>query len=316
MGGMTAFAAPLRVGVSSCLLGRPVRYNGGHKRDDFVVDVLGPRVTFVPVCPEVELGLGTPRETLRLVRRGEDVRMIMATGEDHTNAMRGYSARRVAALVREDLDGYILKKDSPSCGMAKVKVYDRHGSPSRGGRGLFAAALIDAMPMLPIEEEGRLSDANLRENFVARLFAFRRLKTLFAGRWTVGDLVRFHTAHKLTLLAHSTTAYSTLGRRVAAAKNTPRAELRDAYMAEFMKALTLIATPKKHANVLQHMVGHFRGRLDDASRDELLALIDEYRRERVPLIAPLTLIRHHVRRLGVDYLAGQTYLAPSSQLLD
>jgi uncharacterized protein YbgA (DUF1722 family)/uncharacterized protein YbbK (DUF523 family) len=306
----------IRIGVSSCLLGREVRFDGGHKRNDFIVDTLGPFVEFVPVCPEVELGLGTPRETLRLVARDGRIRMVMANGEDHTDAMHRYSKRRVDALAREDLSGYILKKDSPSCGMERVRVYRqprREGAdpvPDKSGRGLFAEALLARFPFLPIEEEGRLQDPRLRENFIERVFAWRRLRTLFDGRWTLGDLVSFHTAHKLVVLAHSPAAYRELGQLVARAKSVGRAELREQYEAGFMKALAVLATPKKHANVLQHMVGYFRGSVDAASRDELLTAIDDHRRGLVPLIVPMTLVKHHVRRLNVEYLAGQVYLDP------
>jgi len=306
----------IRIGVSSCLLGREVRFDGGHKRNGFIVDILGPFVEFVPVCPEVEMGLGTPRETLRLVSQDDRIRLIMADGEDHTAAMERYSRRRVEALAREDLSGYILKKDSPSCGMERVRVYRqprREGAdpvPEKSGRGLYAAALIDRFPFLPVEEEGRLQDPRLRENFIERVFAWRRLRTLFTARWTIGDLVRFHTAHKLVVLAHSPAAYRALGQLVARGKSIGRAELGREYEAGFMKALAVIATPKKHANVLQHMVGYFRGSLDVASRDELLTAIDDHRKGLVPLIVPMTLIKHHVRRLGVEYLAGQIYLDP------
>ncbi|MEZ5315962.1 MAG: DUF523 and DUF1722 domain-containing protein [Vicinamibacterales bacterium] len=306
----------IRIGVSSCLLGRAVRYDGGHKRDDFIVDVLGPHVEFVPVCPEVELGLGTPRETLRLVRRDDDVRLIMANGEDHTDGMRRYARRRVEALATEDLSGYILKKDSPSCGMTRVKIYAQprrpgaHVVPERTGRGVFAEALLARLPHLPVEDEGRLCDARLRENFIERVFAWRRLRDLFAGRWSMGALVRFHTAHKLTLLSHSTEAYRSLGRLVAEGKAMARPDLRACYEDGFMAALETIATPRKHANVLQHIVGHFRGRLDADSRDELLAAIEDYRLGLIPLVVPITLVRHHTRRLGVPYLQGQVYLDP------
>jgi uncharacterized protein YbgA (DUF1722 family)/uncharacterized protein YbbK (DUF523 family) len=298
------------LGVSSCLLGKKVRFDGGHKRDAFVVDTLAPHVRFVPVCPEVELGLGTPRETLRLVRRGDDVRMIMKTGVDYTDDMRRFSKARVDALAAEDLDGFILKKDSPSCGMTRVKVYDTHGSPLRDGQGLFATALRERFPCLPVEDEGRLCDARLRENFIERLFAYRRLKTLFRDRWTQGDLVAFHTAHKCALLAHDEPRYRQLGRLVADGRALGRTALRDRYEALFMETLAVMATPRKQANVLQHMVGHFRGQLDTASRDELLGSIDDYRHGHVPMIVPLTLVRHHVRRLDVAYLAGQVYLDP------
>lgn len=299
---------PVRIGVSSCLLGQPVRFDGGHKRHDFLVDTLGPRVEFVAVCPEVELGLGTPRQTLRLIRRGDDVRMVMANGHDYTTAMRAYARRRVEQLKDEDLSGYVLKKDSPSCGMVRVKVYDQHGSPSRGGRGLYADALLERWPHLPVEEEGRLFDEALRENFLERVVAYHRLQSLFAGRWTVGGLVAFHTAHKLAVLAHSTEGYRRLGRLVADAKQMPRAELRNAYTAGLMDAMRLIATPRKHTNVMQHMLGYFRPMLDAGDRDELLTAIEDYRLGRISRLVPMTLLRHHVRRCQVAYLAGQTYV--------
>lgn len=301
---------PLRLGVSSCLLGRAVRFDGGHKRHDFVVDTLGPYVEFVPVCPEVEFGLGTPRETLRLVRRGEDVRLIMANGQDHTDGMRSWARTRVERLKDERLAGYILKKDSPSCGMERVKVYDGSGAPARSGQGVFAEALMRRFPHLPVEEEGRLQDPRLRENFIERVFAFAELQEVFEGRWTVGQLVAFHTAHKLTLLAHTPDGYRALGRLVAQAKDRPRADVKAEYTDGFMTAMTRIATPKKHTNVLQHMVGYLRGLVEVDDRDELLAAIEDYRREIVPLVVPITLIRHHVRRHAVEYLLGQTYLAP------
>ena len=301
----------IRVGISACLLGEPVRYDGGHKRDPYLVEILGRYVEWVPVCPEVELGLGTPRETLRLVRIGEDVRMVMPkTGQDHTEGMRALARKRVHELEKENLCGYILKKGSPSCGMERVRVFDAHGVPAKSGRGLFAEALLHHFPNLPVEEEGRLSDPRLRENFIERAFAYRRLRTLFAARWKVGELVTFHTAHKLLLMAHSPKAYASLGRLVAEAKRIPRATLCERYESEFMRVLGEIATAKRHANVLQHIVGYFRDQLDADSRRELLSLIEDYRRSLVPLIVPITLIRHYVRRFDVAYLRGQIYLQP------
>lgn len=302
-------AARMRVGVSSCLLGQKVRYDGGHKRHDFVADILGSRVDFVPVCPEVELGLGTPRQTLRLIRKDDDVRLIMANGHDYTHAMRAFAKKRVEQLTEDDLSGYVLKKDSPSCGLTRVKVYEETGIPAKTGRGVYADALLARWPHLPVEEEGRLQDEALRENFLERLDAYHRLQQLFQGRWTIGQLVAFHTAHKLAVLAHTTDGYRRLGRLVADAKAMPRAELREAYTAELMQSMTLLATPKKHANVLMHMLGYFRGQIDAGDRDELLAAIDAFRVGRISRLVPLTLIRHHVRRCRVDYLAGQTYLA-------
>ena len=255
--------------------------------------------------------MGTPRESIRLVDEGGRIRLLtVKTGVDHTASMTAYSAEKVHALGREDLCGYVLKKDSPSCGMTRVKVYTGKGPGTRTGVGVFAQALIARFPYLPVEEEGRLTDPRLRDNFIERVFAYRRLRDLFETRWTVGDLVRFHTAHKLVLLAHSTQAYTRLGRLVADAKSAERASLRARYTAGFMEALTAIATPQRHTNVLQHMVGYFKKTLDAASRAELLAAIEDYRLGLVPLIVPITLVRHHVRVHEVDYLAGQIYLAP------
>ena len=300
-----------RLGISACLLGDAVRFDGGHKRDAFLIDVLGPHVEWVRVCPEVETGMGTPRETLKLIRIGDRVRMMTTrTGIDHTETMESWAEKRAEALSFEDLSGYVLKKDSPSCGLLRVKVYSASGVPTRDGRGLFADALLRRFPHLPVEEEGRLSDARLRENFIERVFAYRRLKDLFRGRWTNGQLVAFHTAHKMTLLAHSTASYTALGQLVARAAALPRQELHTKYESMFMRTLTAMATPRRHANVLMHMAGHLKKRLDDASKRELLATINEYRRELVPLVVPLTLIRHYVRAFDVAYLAGQTYLEP------
>ena len=226
-------SSPIRIGISACLLGEKVRYDGGHKRDPYIVETLGRYVEWVPVCPEIEMGLGTPRETLRLVRIGEDVRLVMPkTGEDHTERMHAYANRRVAALTKEVLHGYILKKDSPSCGMERVRVFDAKGVPTKTGRGLFAETLLGHFPNLPVEEEGRLSDPRLRENFIERVFAYHRQRLLFSGRWRMGDLVAFHTANKLLLMAHSPQACAGLGRLVAGAKKMPRGKLNPHFLFE------------------------------------------------------------------------------------
>lgn len=301
----------LRLGISACLLGQQVRFGGGHKRDAFLVDTLGPLVEWVPVCPEVEVGLGTPRETLRLVRKDDAVRMVQPkSGRDITDQMRAWARKRVEALAGERLAGYVLKKDSPSCGMERVRIYAESGTAEKGGRGLFAEALIARYPLLPVEEEGRLWDPRLRENFVERIFAYARLRAFFERRWTVGGLVGFHTAHKLTLLSHSPEIYYGMGRLVAGAAAMGRAEFEALYRTRFMEALARMATARKHVNVLTHMLGHFKQRLDADDRAELLASIEDYRLGLVPLVVPVTLFRHHVRRHQVGYLAGQVYLDP------
>ncbi|HYA34074.1 MAG TPA: DUF523 and DUF1722 domain-containing protein [Candidatus Binataceae bacterium] len=305
---------PIKIGVSSCLLGVKVRFDGGHKRSDFLVDTLGSFVEFVPVCPEVEIGLGVPRETLRLVRDSDTDRATRLvtnnTSIDLSDKMNSYAQRRVVALGREELSGYVLKKDSPSCGMGRVRVYGSSGMPMRDGSGLFAAALMRHYPCLPVEEEGRLNDLRLRENFVERVFAYRRLRSFFSSRWTLGGLVQFHTAHKLTLMAHSPQAYNELGRFVASAKRLPGDKLPERYEFAFMEALKKLATTARHTNVLHHMLGYLRPHLDQDSRDELVTLIDDYRRGLVPLAVPIALFRHYVRKCDIAYLRGQVYLEP------
>ena len=299
-----------RIGISSCLLGEEVRFDGGHKRDTFLTQVLDSYVEWVRVCPEVEVGMGVPRETLRLVRVDGDTRMLTTrTGVDHTDSMRAWAKKRTTALAGMDLRGYVLKKDSPSCGMERVKVYG-DGGGARVGIGTYAEVLKARFPSLPIEEEGRLTDPVLRENFIERVFAYDRLRALFDGRWTQASLVAFHTAHKMALLAHSTTAYQELGRLVAGGTKIPRPDLQRQYEELFMRTLARPATAKRHTNVLMHMAGHLKKILDDDCRKELLDCIDEYRRGLVPLVVPVTLLRHYVRLHRIQYLAGQTYLEP------
>jgi len=309
-------SARIRLGISACLLGSRVRFDGQHKRDAFLTDELGPLVEWVPVCPEVEVGMGVPREPVRLVVGGAEGRPRMlglASGTDWTARMNRFVEARVRTLAREELSGFVLKSKSPSCGLARVKVYaDAHSRlpvHARGG-GLFAEALARAFPNLPVEDEGRLQDARLRENFLERVFAYARLRSFWRGRWTLGGLVEFHAAQKMALLAHSTEGYRSLGRLVAGGKSLARTELRERYESGFMATLTKMATPGKHANVLMHLAGHLKDQLDAADKRELLGLIEEQRHGHLPLVVPLTLLAHHARRLGATYLLGQTYLNP------
>lgn len=303
----------IRIGISSCLFGNKVRFDGGHKHDRYLTDTLGQYFEWVPVCPEAELGLGVPRETIQLVQAEGEQQIRLFTTEtniDLTRRMRSFARRRAAALAKESLSGFIFKSRSPSCGMERVKVHQAEGSPRRSGQGLFAEALLQRLPNLPVEEEGRLCDPRLRENWVERVFAYHALQSLWASRWKIGDLVRFHTAYKFVLLAHSPTDYRELGHLVADAKSIPRNEVRRRYEADFMAAFNRIATPRKNTNVLQHIAGFFKKELDADSRHELLAHIEDYRRGLVPLVVPLTLIRHYVRILHIPYLEDQVYLNP------
>jgi uncharacterized protein YbgA (DUF1722 family)/uncharacterized protein YbbK (DUF523 family) len=304
-------AEEILVGISTCLLGEEVRFDGGHKRDSFLADVLGRFVRFVPSCPEVEIGMGTPREAVRLIRLDGRARMRgVRTDTDHTDAMEEYARRRVRELEAMGLCGYVLKRSSPSCGMERVREYDAAGHAARTGTGIFARILMEELPLLPVEEEGRLNDDRLRESFIERIFAYRRLRNLFRPGWTVGDLVRFHTAEKLQLLAHDPETYRRLGRRVAEAADADREELRRDYSARFMDGYARHTSTGKNLNVLQHMFGYLRDRLSPAERDGVLATLSDYAEGWVPLVVPVTLIRHYVRVHGIEYLEGQHYLQP------
>ena len=303
----------IRIGISACLLGEPVRYDGGHKKDGYITGTLARHFDWVPVCPEMELGLGTPRETLRLVGDPAAPRMIATrSGTDLTAAMDEYGRRRVEELGTLGLSGYILKRASPSCGMERVKVYPAAPgrAPAAAGRGLFARVLLAAYPSLPVEEEGRLTDPRLREGFITRVFTYRRLTALRESRPGRGDIVAFHTAHKYLILAHSAEAYARLGRLTAAVKSTPRADFLARYAAELMAALALPATTKRHVNVLQHIAGFFKDRLDAAEKRELGGLIADFAAGVVPLVVPITLINHLVARHQLTYIADQIYLRP------
>jgi len=300
----------IRVGVSSCLLGSQVRYDGGHKRDRFVDDQLGEFVDWVTFCPEVEAGLGVPRPAMRLVGASGAPRLVeIASARDHTDALEAATRRQMERLAELDVCGYVLKKGSPSCGMERVKVYGDEAMPSHDGVGVFARALLASFPSLPVEEEGRLKDAVLRENFIERIFAYQRVKDLFRGDWTAGEVVAFHTRHKLQLLAHSTKIYNALGRAVANGMKRDREAFARDYTDAFMKAMAIPATRGRNTNVLQHAAGHLE-HLAPASRQELAELIHEYRRGLVPLVVPVTLLRHHARTGEVAYLQGQTYVEP------
>jgi len=301
------------IGVSSCILGNEVRFNGGHKLSSFVRDTLGAYVRFVPVCPEVDIGLGIPRETLRLARGENDSVQLIApkSGSNHTVAMEEYSRTKTEALSREALCGFIVQKGSPSCGMERVRIYSEPGrAPARNGRGLFTHALMERFPNLPVEEDGRLNDPGLRENFIERIFAYRRIRALFSGSWTMGDLVKFHSREKLLVLAHSRPSYQELGRLVAGAKDRDPHRVAQEYERLFLSGLKKMATRGRQTNVLMHIAGHFKKLLDDGDRAEISEITEKYRVGLLPLIVPITLLRHHVRRHNMEYLAMQTYLDP------
>lgn len=301
----------IKLGVSSCLLGEKVRYDGGHRWEQFLTDTLGLYVDLVPVCPEKECGLGVPREPMRLVGDPQAPRLLtVKTRRDFTDLMVNWVRSRLEELEKENLSGFIFKSGSPSSGMARVKVYDASGVPAKRGVGLFAARFMARFPLVPVEDEARLHNPQIRENFFARVFVFRRWQETLGKRWTINDLIAFHTRHKLLLLAHSPKHYQLLGRLAAQAKEIPGKELAAQYQALLLEAMKLQATPKKQSNVLEHILGYFKKVLSPEEKQELLELIDSYRGGGLPLLAPLTLINHYVRKYAPPYLQEQYYLRP------
>jgi uncharacterized protein YbgA (DUF1722 family)/uncharacterized protein YbbK (DUF523 family) len=301
----------IKLGISTCLLGENVRFDGGHKLDRFLTDTLGQYVEYVPVCPEVECGLPVPRESMHLEGDPDAPRLVTSrTKQDMTEKMVNWARRRVADLEKEGLMGFIFKSDSPSSGMERVRVYNEKGMPVKKGVGMFARAFMEHFPLLPVEEEGRLHDPKLRDNFIERIFALARWRDVLARGMTRGNLVDFHTRHKLLILSHNPKHYQMMGQLVARAKTIPLRQLYDQYQSVLMEALQLKTTPKKNANVLQHMMGYFKEQLSPDEKQELLEIIELYRKEYLPLIVPITLIKHYVRKYDESYLREQNYLNP------
>ena len=261
----------ITLGISSCLLGNNVRYDGGHAWDRFLTDTLGQYVAYVPVCPEVECGFSIPRETLRLVGSPDAPRLVtVKSGQDHTGRMLTWARGKVEELEKEKLCGFIFKSKSPSSGMERVKIYDEHGVPAKKGVGLFARAFMEHFPLLPAEDEGRLHDPPLRENFIERIFTYQRWREVVQQKKSIGALVAFHTRHKLLILSHSPKQYQAMGKLVAAAQKNALASLYDQYQTMLMEALRIKATASKHSNVLQHMMGYFKAELSADEKQELL----------------------------------------------
>ena len=301
----------VRLGISSCLLGNSVRWNSGHKMDRYLTRTLGQFVDYVPVCPEVEAGFGVPRESMRLVGDPENPRLItFKTKTDKTDQMLDWARRRVKELEKEDLHGFIFKSDSPSSGMIRVKVYTEKGMPVKNGVGMFAREFMRHFPLIPAEDDGRLHDPKIRENFIERIFALQRWRQTISEGQNMGKLVDFHTRNKLLILSHSQKHSRLMGKLVAAGKQMPMDELYAQYEALLMEALALKTTPKKNMNVLQHLMGYFKKQLSADEKQELLELFEQYRQEFVPLVVPITLINHFVRKYDQQYLKMQTYLNP------
>jgi uncharacterized protein YbgA (DUF1722 family)/uncharacterized protein YbbK (DUF523 family) len=301
----------IRLGISTCLLGENVRYDGGHKLDRFLTDTLGQYVEYVPVCPEVECGLPIPRESMHLEGDPESPRLVTSrTKQDMTERMVNWAKKRVVELEKEGLCGFIFKSDSPSSGMERVRVYNEKGMPVKRGVGMFARIFMEHFPLLPVEDEGRLHDPKLRENLVERIFTLKRWREVLAKKEGRGNLIDFHTQHKLLILSHSPKHYQVMGKLVAQAKEIPLKNLFQQYQSILMEALQLKTTPKKNSNVLIHMMGYFKEQLSSDEKQELLEVIDHYRQEYIPLIVPMTLFNHYVRKYDQPYLKQQVYLNP------
>ncbi len=301
----------IKLGISTCLLGEHVRYDGGHKLDRFLTDTLGQYVEYVSVCPEVECGLPFPRESMHLEGNPDSPRLVTSrTRKDMTERMMNWARKRVVGLEKEDLWGFIFKSNSPSSGMERVRVYHEAGMPVRKGVGMFARIFMEHFPLLPVEDERRLHDPKFRENFIERIFALRRWRELSAKRESRGNLVDFHTKNKSLVLSHSPKHCGMMGKLVAQGKDLPIKDVYLRYQSLFVESLKLKTTPKKNANVLQHMTGYFKGQLSPDEKQELIETIELYRREYVPLIVPITLMKHYVRKYDQSYLKEQVYLNP------
>ena len=305
-----------KVGVSACLLGHQVRYDGGHKRNQFLIEELGKHVEYAPVCPETAIGLGIPRPTIRLVGDPENPRVLGVADPslDVTRRLREYAEKQIPGF--SELCGFVLKKDSPSCGMERVKVYEANGQgAARKGSGAFARVLMQHMPLLPVEEEGRLTDPVLRENFVNRVYVYQRWQQLLATGLTPGSLIEFHTTHKYMIMAHSQAAYQRLGELLSDLSGKDLQGIADAYAEELMTALKRRVNRKRHVNVLQHIMGYLKRRIDGDDKAELTASIEAYRRGETPLVVPVTLLRHYFRNHHDKYMAKQVYLSPYPESL-
>lgn len=301
----------VKIGISTCLLGERVRYDGNHQLDRFLVDTLGKYVEYLPVCPEVEAGFPIPRESFRLVGDPESPRLVTTkTGIDYTDRMLAWARERIAMLEHEDLCGFIFKARSPSSGMRQISVYDEKGVPRKSGVGIFARAFMDRFPLIPVEDDGRLHDPRIRENFIERIFTLMRWREAISDGKSRGSLVTFHTRHKLLLLSHSPVNYRAMGKLVASAKQIPQGELFARYQESLMHAMALMTTKRKNANVLQHAMGYFKKVLTKDEKQELLEIIGLYRSGTLPLIVPITLINHYVRKYEQQYLEIQYYLNP------
>jgi len=301
----------IKLGISTCLLGKNVRYDGGHQLNRFLTDTLGQYVKYIPLCPEVECGLSVPREPMHLEGNPESPRLITnQTRKGMTDRLVAWAHNRMTELEKEDLYGFIFKSHSPSCGMEQVKVHDQKGRWVKKGIGVFAELFMEHFPLIPVEDEERLHDPRLGDNFIARIFTMKRWREVRSKKESRGSLINFHTRHKLLILSHSPNHYRMMGNLVGRAKELPLKKVFQQYQTLLMESLQLKITPKKNANVLMHTMGYLREQLTSDRKQELLEAIDRYRKEYIPLIVPITLLNHYVRKFHQPYLKQQVYLTP------
>lgn len=308
---------PIRVGISACVLGQPVRFDSGHKISHFVTKELAQFFDFVSVCPEVGMGLPVPRPTIRLMSDEERISLVETkdASQDHTAALLDYSDKKIEQLQEQNLAGYIVCAKSPTCGMERVKVYNVNGGAEKNGVGLYTQQLMQRMPWLPIEEDGRLNDPVLRENFVARVFCLHDFYQSLGSQPTAGKVVQFHSRYKLLLMAHHPLSYKALGQLVANVSQYSVTDFIEQYRLGLMQALTHRISRKNNTNVLMHIQGYFKRSLTSVQKAELAQVINEYRQGLLPLLAPLTLIRHYLSMYPDPYLEQQRYLQPHPQTL-
>ncbi len=312
---ITVVPAGIRVGVSSCLLGKEVRFDGGHKRNRFVTEALADYFELVPFCPEVAIGMGIPRQPIRLVGNQDSPEAVGVKNPDLnvTRPLREYG-RKVAGTL-DGLCGFIFKKDSPSCGMTRVKVYSSQGMAVRSGAGLFAREIMRADPLLPVEEEGRLNDAGLCDSFITRVYVYARWKALRQAGLSKSGLVEFHASHKFLVMAHSSAAYRQLGRMLSDLGGVNLHATADSYISLLLETLKRPATRKQHTNVLQHLLGYLKNDLESPRRADLAGAIDAYRRGDFPLVVPVRLLQHYFSLHLHPYINRQVYLNPYPQSL-
>lgn len=307
---MTAQAIqPIKIGVSSCLIGERVRFDSGHKKNAYITSVLTEQFEFTPFCPEVEIGLGTPRETIRLVKKQDDIRCVGSKNTDLDVTERLSAIADKQSHWHNEICGYILKRDSPSCGMERVKIYSE-GAPSKKGVGIYAKKLMENFPHLPVEEEGRLEDVHLRENFIQRVYVYARWKLLQSQPLTISSLQEFHAKHKYIFMSHNQAKAKELGALLVDPDKSVLLELSNKYLELMMTTLKTIASRKNHVNTLHHIQGYLKRHLDKDDKAELSEIIESYRIGLVPLIVPITILRHHFRKSPNEYITHSFYMSP------